>query len=38
MDVPLHDVNTLVLCGLTKHPMEAPQEQTCSQRKWKLGR
>jgi hypothetical protein len=27
MDVPLHDVNTLVLCGLTKHPMEAPQER-----------
>jgi hypothetical protein len=24
IDVPLHDVRILVLCGLTKQPMDAP--------------
>ena len=38
MEVPLHDVKTLVLLEFTKHLMEAPQMRTCSHRKWKLGR
>ncbi len=38
MEVPLHDVKTLVLWEFTKHPMEAPRVRICSHRKWKSGR
>ena len=38
LEVPLHDVKTLVLWEFTKHPMEAPQVLTCSHRNWKSGR
>jgi hypothetical protein len=38
MEVPLHDVKTLVLWEFTKHRMEAPRVRTCSHRKWRSGR
>ena len=38
MDVPLHDVSILVLCGLTKQPMEAPCCLICVHRNSKSGR
>ena len=38
IEVPLHDVRTLVLWELTKHPMEAPRVRTCSHRNWRSGR
>jgi hypothetical protein len=38
LEVPLHDVKTLVLWEFTKHPMEVPWVRTCSHRKWKSGR
>ena len=38
IEVPLHDVRTLVLWEFTKHPMEAPRVRTCSHRNWKSGR
>ncbi len=38
MEVPLHDVKTLVLWEFTKRPMEAPRVRTCSLRKCRSGR
>ena len=38
MDLPLHDVSILVLCELTKQPIEAPRCLICVHRNSKSGR
>ena len=38
IDVPLHDDSILVLCGLTKQPMDAPRCLICVHRNSKSGR
>ena len=38
IDVPLHDMRFLILCGLTKQPMNAPHCLICVHRNSRSGR